>query len=156
MQLTIISQATCLQRVRRNGWCWNLTVEDVDMGGRGSFDRATMSIPVEKRKYRTLEVVDGVKIIEDFESGNGKTPVMSNTADTVYAVWSESADRIKHIFYYKDHVLHYAIDLEGNKSHAHKMYVNPSTGEIGRKSQFKSNTFELTALLSKENFLNMV
>ena len=41
------------------------------MGGRGSFDEATMSIPVEKRKYKTLDVVDGIKVIEDFESGNG-------------------------------------------------------------------------------------
>ena len=77
------------------------------MGGRGSFDTKTMSIPVENRKYQTLDVIDGIKIIEDFESGNGKTPVMSNTANTTYALWSESAGRIKHIFYYKDHILHY-------------------------------------------------
>ena len=41
------------------------------MGGRGSFDKTTMSIPVENRKYKTLDVVDGIKIIEDFETGNG-------------------------------------------------------------------------------------
>lgn len=113
------------------------------MGGRGSFDKSTMSIPVEKRKYKTLDVVDGIKIIEDFESGNGKTPVMSNTADTVYAVWSETAGRIKHIFYYKNHVLYYSVDLEGKNSHAHKVYVDPKTGEIGRKTHEKSNYFEL-------------
>ena len=114
------------------------------MGGRGSFDRATMSIPVENRKYKTLDVVDGIKIIEDFESGNGKTPVMSNTADTVYAVWSEAAGRIKHIFYYKNHMLYYAIDMEGSNSHAHNIYVNPKTGEIGRKSHSKNNRIELS------------
>jgi hypothetical protein len=114
------------------------------MGGRGSFDRATMSIPVENRKYNTLDVVDGIKIIEDYESGNGKTPVMSNTADTVYAVWSESAGRIKHIFYYKDHFLYYSIDLEGKNSHAHKVFVNKNTGEIGRKTHDKNNYYELS------------
>ena len=105
------------------------------MGGRGSFDKATMSIPVEKRKYKTLDVVDGIKIIEDFESGNGKTPVMSNTADTVYAVWSESAGRIKHIFYYKDHVLYYSIDLEGKKyfwnRNSSQWILNSEPKEIG-------------------------
>jgi len=109
------------------------------MGGRGSFDKSTKSIPVENRKYKTLDVIDGIKIIEDFESGNGKTPVMSNTADTIYAVWSESAGRIKHIFYYKDHYLYYSIDLEGKSSHAHHVYVNPETGEIGRKTHSKNN-----------------
>lgn len=113
------------------------------MGGRGHFDWSTMSIPVENRKYKTLDVVDGIKIIEDFESGNGKTPVMSNTADTVYAVWSEAAGRIKHIFYYKNHVLNYAIDLEGDKSHAHNVYVDSKTGEIGRKTHSKKNRIEL-------------
>ena len=115
------------------------------MGGRGSFDKATMSIPVENRKYKTLDVVDGIKIIEDFESGNGKTPVMSNSANTIYAVWSGSAGRIKHIYYYKDHYLYYAIDLDGNKSHAHKVFVDPKTGIIGRKTHDKTNIFELTS-----------
>lgn len=114
------------------------------MGGRGSFDKATMSIPVENRKYVTLDVVDGIKIIADLESGNGKTPVMSNTANTVYAVWSEKAGRIKHVFFYKNHMLYYAIDLEGKKSHAHNVYVNPETGEIGRKTHSKSNYLELS------------
>ena len=115
------------------------------MGGRVSFDKATMSIPVEKRKYKTLDVVDGIKIIEDFESGNGKTPVMSNTADTVYAVWSEAAGRIKHIFYYKNHVLYYSIDMEGKNSHAQNVYVDPKTGEIGRNTHDKKNRLELSA-----------
>ena len=114
------------------------------MGGRGSFDKTTMSIPVENRKYKTLDVVDGIKIIEDFESGNGKTPVMSNSADTVYAVWSQSAGRIKHIFYFKNHVLYYAIDLEGKNSHAHNVFINPKTGEIGRKTHSKDNRHELS------------
>jgi hypothetical protein len=35
------------------------------MGGRGHFDWSTMSIPVENRKYKTLDVVNGIKIIED-------------------------------------------------------------------------------------------
>jgi hypothetical protein len=103
-----------------------------------------MSIPVQNRKYKTLDVVDGIKIIEDFESGNGKTPVMSNTADTVYAVWSQSAGRIKHVFFYKNHVLYYSIDLEGKNSHAHNVFVNPKTGEIGRKTHSKDNYLELS------------
>jgi hypothetical protein len=70
---------------------------------------------------------------------------MSNTADTVYAVWSESAGRIKHIFYYKNHVLYYSIDLEGKNSHAHHVIVNPKTGDIGRKTHSKDNYLELSA-----------
>lgn len=115
------------------------------MGGRGSFDVMTQSIPVENRKYTTLDVLNGVKVIQDIESGNGKTPVMSNTADTVYAVYSEKAGRIKHIFFYENHVLKFSIDLEGDKSHGHKIYVNPKTGEIGRKSHSKDNIQKLTA-----------
>ena len=115
------------------------------MGGRGSFDKSTQSIPIENRKYRTLAIVDGVKIIEDVESGNGKTPVMSNSADAVYAVYSQSAGRIKHIFFYKDHILRYAIDIEGNDSHAHKVFVDPKTGEIGRKTHGADNRLKLTA-----------
>lgn len=103
-----------------------------------------MSIPVENRKYKTLDVVDGIKIIEDFETKNGKTPVMSKTADTVYAIWSQSAGRIKHIFYYKNHVLYYAIDMEGKNSHAHNVYVNTKTGEIGRKTHSKENYLKLS------------
>lgn len=115
------------------------------MGGRGSFDKTTMSIPVENRKYKTLDIVEGIKVIEDFESGNGKTPVMSNSSNTKYAVWSESAGRIKHIFYFKNHVLYYSIDLEGANSHAHNVYVDPKTGNIGRKSHSKDNRLELSA-----------
>ncbi len=114
------------------------------MGGRGSFDKATMSIPVENRKYKTLDVVDDIEIIEDFESGNGKTPAMSNKANVVYALWSESAGRIKHIFYFKNHVLYYSIDMEGKNSHAHNVYVDPKTGEIGRKTHDKNNRLELS------------
>lgn len=120
-------------------------MEDKDMGGRGSFDKATMSIPVENRKYRLLDIWNGIKIIEDFESGNGKTPVMSNTANVIYAVWSESAGRIRHVFYYKNHMLYYAIDLEGKNSHAHNVYYDPKTGEIGRKTHSKDNYLALNA-----------
>ena len=115
------------------------------MGGRGSFDESTMSIPVENRKYETHDVIDGIRIISDFESGNGKTPVMSNSADAKYAVYSKSAGRIKHIFFYKNHVLYYAIDLEGVKSHSHYVEINPKTGEIGRKTHSKGNHHELSA-----------
>lgn len=114
------------------------------MGGRGSFDSLTQSIPVEKRKYKELDVIDGIKVIADFESKNGKTPVMSNTANTVYAVYSEAAGRIKHLFFYKNHVLDFAIDIEGNKSHGHKIFIDKATGSIGRKSHSKDNLYPLT------------
>lgn len=54
-----------------------------------------MSIPVENRKYKTLDVVDGIKIIE------------------------------------------------GDNSHAHNVYVDSKTGEIGRKTHSKKNRIEL-------------
>ena len=49
------------------------------------------------------------------------------------------------VFYYKNHVLYYSIDLEGKNSHAHNVYVNPKTGEIGRKTHSKDNYLELSA-----------
>lgn len=115
------------------------------MGGRGSFDTETQSIPVENRKYKELDVIDGIKVIEHTEIKNGPTPVMSNTANTVYAVYSGTAKRIAHVFFYEDHVLKYMIDIEdGDKSHSHKMFINKETGEIGRKSHSKKNEFVLT------------
>lgn len=113
------------------------------MGGRGSYDPVTQSIPVENRKYREMDVIDGIKIISDIESKNGKTPVMSNTANTIYAVYSEAAGRIKHLFFYKNHTLEYAIDIEGDKSHGHKIYVDKEAGIIGRKSHSKDNLYPL-------------
>ncbi len=114
------------------------------MGGRGSFDAETQTIPVENRKYRELDVIDGIKVIENTERKNGPTPIMSNTADTAYAVYSETAGRIKHVFFYQDHVLKYEIDIEGDKSHSHKVFIDKDTGEIGRKKHNNANTFELT------------
>ncbi len=61
------------------------------MGGRGTYDLESQSIPVENRKYITLDVIDGIKVIADYITKNGRTPVLSNTADTVYAVYSEKS-----------------------------------------------------------------
>ena len=38
----------------------------------------------------------------------------------------------------------FSIDLEGKNSHAHNVYVNPKTGEIGRKTHSKDNYLELS------------
>lgn len=114
------------------------------MGGRGSFDPKTQSIPVENRKYKELDVIDGVKVIEHTEIKNGPTPVMSNTENSTYAVYSDNAKRIKHVFFYEDHVLKYTIDIEGDKSHSHKVFIDKDSGKIGRETHCESNTFELT------------
>ena len=45
------------------------------------------------------------------------------------------------IDFYKNHILYYAI--EGDNSHAHNVYVDSKTGEIGRKTHSKKNRIEL-------------
>ena len=115
------------------------------MGGRGSFDWNTLSIPLENREFKKIGSYGNIKIIMGIHDKNGKTPVMSNSPDSIYAVWSETAGRIKHIFIYKDHILNMAIDLEGNKSHWHRVFLDPETGAIGRGTHDKGNTFEPTA-----------
>lgn len=115
------------------------------MGGRGSFDHSSGTIPIEHREYVEIGTIEGIKIIEGISTKNGKTPVMSNSADTAYAVWSETAGKIKHVFYYKDHVLYKAIDLEGSKSHWHHVTVDKETGKIGRISHDPDNVKQLLA-----------
>ncbi len=114
------------------------------MGGRGSYDQSSNSIPFANREYSLIGTYGNIQIIEGIKSKNGKTPVMSNGKNSVYAVWSETVGCIKHVFYYKNHVLYKAVDLEGAKSHWHKVNVNPETGEIGRISHDKENVFKPT------------
>lgn len=114
------------------------------MGGRGSFNKEAKSIPIENRQYTQIGSFNGIKIIDGITIKNGKPPVMSNTANTVYAVWSKNAKRIKHVLYYKDHVLYKAVDLDGAQSHWHKVYIDSTTGEIGRKTHDKDNIFALS------------
>lgn len=112
------------------------------MGGRGTFDHASQSIPLENREYTPIGKYGNISIIEGITTTNGKTPVMSNSANSVYAVYSQDAGRIKHIFYYENHILKKAIDLEGSKSHWHKVSFDPATGQIGRLSHDKGNFFK--------------
>ncbi|MGN0222850.1 MAG: hypothetical protein ACI4AM_02360 [Muribaculaceae bacterium] len=112
------------------------------MGGRGSFDFTTNSIPLENRQYVYLDSFNGIKIIKGITIKNGKPPVMSNTANTAYAVWSDTAARIKHILFYRDHILYKAIDIEGEDSHWHNVSIDSATGVIGRTTHNRKNTFE--------------
>lgn len=112
------------------------------MGGRGAVDPETDRIPLDKRRYVQIGTANGLKVIEDPVAKNGKTPVMSNTPNTAYAVYSQKAGRIKHVFFYKNHVLKIAIDLDDAGPHWHKVFLNPD-GTIGRKTHDKSNTFQL-------------
>lgn len=114
------------------------------MGGRGSFDHKTSYIPIDNREYRQIGSFGDIEIIEGIYTTNGKTPVLSNSPNSIYAVWSQKAHRIKHVFYYKDHILRKQIDIEGPKSHWHNIAINPQTGEIGRISHDPSNVHEPT------------
>lgn len=119
------------------------------MGGRGSFDHTLQSIPLEKREYTPLGKFGNISIIEGITTTNGKTPVMSNSANSVYAVYSQTAGRIKHVFYYENHILKKAIDLEGSNSHWHYVKVDPQTGKIGRITHEKGNAFKPDAEMWK-------
>ena len=112
------------------------------MGGRGAFDHASQSIPLENREYTPIGKYGDISIIEGITTTNGKTPVMSNSANSVYAVYSQNAGRIKHVFYYENHILKKAIDLEGPKSHWHEVSYDPVTGEIGRMTHDSENLFK--------------
>lgn len=114
------------------------------MGGRGAFNHKAGFIPVENRRYKQIGEFNGIKIIDSDTIKNGKTPVMSNTANTAYAIWSQTAGRIKSILFYKKHILYKEIDIMGTKSHWHNVSVDKTTGEIGRTTHDKSNTFKLS------------
>lgn len=115
------------------------------MGGRGSFNKISDNIPIENRQYRQIGFLNGIKIIEGITIKNGRPPVMSNSANTVYAVWSSTAGRIKHVLFYKNHVLYKAVDLEGGNSHWHSVRIDPITFVIGRVSHDSRNIHELSA-----------
>lgn len=119
------------------------------MGGRGSFDHASQSIPLENRDYTLLGKYENISIIEGITTKNGKTPVLSNSANSVYAVYSQDAGRIKHVFYYENHILKKAIDLVGSKSHWHNVSYDPKTGQIGRLSHDENNVFKPDAEMWK-------
>lgn len=114
------------------------------MGGRGAFDSKTGTIPVENRKYHQVGEFNGIKIIESDHFINGKPPVMSNTKNTAYAIWSKTAGKIKQIAFYKNHVLYKQIDIDGAKSHWHNVKIG-SDGQIGRVSHVPENVFKLSA-----------
>lgn len=113
------------------------------MGGRGAYDPQTESIPIERREYKEIGQCCGMKILEGTAS-NGKSPVISNTANTAYAIYSNRAGRIKQVCYYDNHILVKQIDLEGAASHWHQCTTNPLNGEIGRTPHDYSNSFPPT------------
>lgn len=113
------------------------------MGGRGSFDTKSESIPVENRKYQQIGKYNGITIIDSTHFKNGRSPVMSNTPNTAYAVWSQTAGRIKQVIFYKDHIPYKQIDIQGPSSHWHKIEVG-SDGQIGRISHDPDNVFKLS------------
>lgn len=113
------------------------------MGGRGSFDSKSGTIPVENRKYHQIGEFNGIKIIDSSHFKNGKPPVMSNTKNTAYAIWSQTAGKIKQVAFYKNHVLQKQIDIDGRKSHWHKAGQGED-GDIGRVSHDPDNTFQLS------------
>lgn len=112
------------------------------MGGRGAIDPEMDIIPIDKRRFVQIGVANGLKVIEDPVAKNGKTPLLSNTPDTAYAVYSQKAHRIKHVFFYKNHILKIAIDLDDSGPHWHKVFFNKD-GTIGRKTHDSNNTFPL-------------
>lgn len=125
------------------------------MGGRGSFDFEAQCIPLENREYTPIGNYGNISIIEGITTTNGKTPVMSNRANSIYAVYSQNAGRIKHVFYYENHILTKTIDLEGSKSHWHNVTVDPKTGSIGRISHDEGNVFKPNAeMWNLINFLS--
>lgn len=87
------------------------------MGSRGAYDKDAQCIPLERREFIQIGTFKNLKIIESIKASNGPTPVMSNSPNAVYAVWSDTACRIKKVYFYKKHILVKEIDLEGSKSH---------------------------------------
>lgn len=88
-----------------------------NIGGRGAFDISSQCIPLERRQYHQIGSHNGIKIIEGITINNAKTPVMSNTANTAYAIWSQNANRITSILFYRNHILYKQIDVDASNSH---------------------------------------
>lgn len=113
------------------------------MGGRGSFDVRSGSISVENRMCHQIGEYNGIKILDSDHFKNGRPPVMSNTKNTAYAIWSSTAGRIKQVLFYKNHIPYKQIDIQGSLSHWHKVKVG-TDGEIGRISHDSENVFKPT------------
>lgn len=116
------------------------------MGGRGSYNYSTGSIPIENRFFEQIGMLDGIKVLRHKTNAGKSTPVMSNTANTAYAVFSKKENKITSLYFYKNHTLYRSVDIEDNgHAHAHHWEYNPKTGIITRKRHDSSNIFPLTS-----------
>ena len=123
------------------------------MGSRGVFEKSGMAgINEEFREYSVVDYIDGMKVIKWDGGNNNKSPVYSNTPNTVYYFYSTTNGRIEKIHYFKDHKLVRSVDMKkGELPHAHKW--SAAGNAIGRKSHSKSNVFPLTT--QDQKFYNL-
>ena len=116
------------------------------MGSRGKFeDSGLTGISSELREYSEIDRIDGHKVLRWDAGKNNRSPVYSNTPDTVYYSYSTNDDRIERICFYKDHRLVKTIDMEkhGNPAHVHK-WSHAGT-KVGRITHSESNIFKLSS-----------
>ena len=115
------------------------------MGSRGAFEKSGRNgIAQNLREYSVIDYIDGIKVVKWDFGKNNKTPIYSNTSDTMYYSYSTKDRRIERICFYKDHRLVWTIDMEKNGQPAHAHKWSHEGMRVGRVSHSKSNTFELS------------
>lgn len=114
------------------------------MGGRSAFEKSGRSgINQELREYSIIDYIDVIKVIKWDYGKNSRTPVYSNTPDTMYYSYSTKYDRIERVCFYNNHRLVRTIDMEKNGQPAHAHKWSHEGMQVGRTSHSKSNTYEL-------------
>ena len=114
------------------------------MGSRGRFeDSGLTGISPELREYSEIDRIDGIKVIKWDTGKNNRSPVYSNTPNTVYYSYSSKRKCIERILFYKGHRLIKSIDMEKGNNHAHVHKWSYAGTQVGRIPHDKSNIFEL-------------
>lgn len=114
------------------------------MGSRGAFeDSGLTGISPELREYSEIDRIDGSKVLNWDVGTNNRSPVYSNTANTVYYSYSSTFDCIERICFYENHRLVKTIDMEKHGQPAHKHKWSHAGTQVGRATHSKKNVYEL-------------
>ena len=126
------------------------------MGGNGSFIKQYGGVPTENRHFASFGTIDGHKIIiyED-DIYQNKTPMNSNTKDTIYLCGKvdekTNTVNVSTIAIYKNNLLVRTVDIETDKdgniiplrnkdgTHAHNWEYDSKNNVVKRKSHDSKN-----------------
>ena len=115
------------------------------MGSRGKFeDSGLTGISPELREYSEIDRIDGHKVLRWDAGKNNRSPVYSNTPDTIYYSYSSKRKCIEKILFFKDHRLVKSIDMEKGNNPAHVHKWSHAGSQVGRIPHDPNNIFKLS------------